>query len=71
MKIIGSIIGLGNPFSGAESLWESFQDKVEAFVNDGEGSSVKQEPVTYRPKWNKVNEVLNGLRPVSDLGCDN
>lgn len=64
--------GLGNPFFGADNLWESFQDKINDFVNDpiNGGSSSINNPIKSRPDWDKVQEVLEGERPISDLGCN-
>lgn len=61
---------LGNPFFGADALWESFQNEVMEFVNNNEGSSTINTPIKNRPDWDKVAEVLRGERPISDLGCD-
>lgn len=61
---------VGNPFLGADILWNSFQNKLSAFVNTNHGSSVKNQPVFHRVNYNKVKEVLEGSRPISDLGCN-
>lgn len=64
--------GFINIFAGADSLWESFQEKINDFVNDpangGEGQIGEQS--INRPQWNHVEDVLLGRRPISDLGCD-
>lgn len=59
------------PFEGADALWKSFQQKLQDFVNNPEngGAAQKVAPTTYRPNWEKVKEVLNGNRPLSDLDC--
>ncbi len=59
-----------NPFLFADSLWESFQEKTNQFVNSNGGVSTINTPITSRPNFNKVKEVLEGSRPVSDLGCN-
>jgi len=51
-------------------LWESFQDKTSEFVNSNGGNSTIIIPVKNRFDWDKVEEVLNGERPISDLGCN-
>jgi len=58
-----------NPFFGADALWASFQNKLKEFVNSKGGNAVINTPVKYRPDWEKVKDVLEGKRPVSDLGC--
>ena len=58
------------PFIFADSLWESFQEKTNQFVNSNGGVSTINTPITSRPNWGKVKEVLEGSRPVSDLGCN-
>lgn len=66
------IATLGNPFFGADALWTSFQEKLNIFINNpiNGGSSTIVNPTKNRPDWNKVQEVLNGQRPISDLGCN-
>ncbi len=46
------------------------QENLKNFVNSTGGMSTVIEPVHSRPDWEKVQEVLQGLRPISDLGCD-
>lgn len=60
------------PFQGGDALWTSFQVKLEAFINNPTNAGVaqKQNPVTARPDWEKVKDVLLGNRPISDLGCE-
>ena len=63
-------------FGKADEKWRNFQNKIKNFVNNGQqqpsnnGQSVVNTPVKYRPNWNKVKAVLNGTRPMSDLGCN-
>jgi len=63
-------IRLGNPFFDADNLWESFQEKTKTFINQNGGVSSINTPITNRPNWNKVKEILEGSRPISDLGCN-
>lgn len=58
-----------NPFFGADSLWESFQDKINGFTNTNGGVSKILKPITNRPDWGEVKDVLNGKKPISDLRC--
>jgi len=60
----------GNAFFGADDLWESFQNKTRDFINNNSGNSTIVTPIKNRPDWNKVEEVLQGRRPISDLGCN-
>lgn len=61
---------LDNQFQFADNLWESFQEKTNDFINSNGGSSVSNSPVYYRPNWEKLKKVLQGERPISDLGCN-
>lgn len=70
MENLAYTMSLGNPFFGADSLWASFQDKTSQFVNNNGGTSTIVTPIKNRPDWDEVEGVLNGERPVSDLGCD-
>ena len=54
----------------ADSLWESFQEKTNQFINSNGGVSSINTPITNRPNWNKVKEILEGSKPISDLGCN-
>ena len=60
----------GQPFAPADDLWESFQSKLDQFINNNGGSSQVIEPVTFRQDWEKIREVLLGERPISDIGCN-
>ncbi|MGB5944417.1 MAG: hypothetical protein WBG71_16145 [Leeuwenhoekiella sp.] len=63
---------IGQPLNGADSLWISFQQKLQAFcnkpLNDGVANASPRS--INRPNWEDVMNVLKGNRPVSDLGCD-
>ncbi len=60
----------GNPFFGADDLWESFQNKFQNFVDNNNGNALKTTPIKNRPDWDKVKDILEGRKPISDLGCD-
>lgn len=70
------VIQQGIAFSQADSKWSNFQSKIRDFVNNEQfpsiynGSSVVNIPIKYRPDWAKVKDVLKGIRPISDLGCN-
>ncbi len=62
-------------FNQADSKWSNFQNKIKAFINTGQntgnnGQSQVNIPIKYRPNWNKVKDVLNGKKSISDLGCN-
>jgi hypothetical protein len=62
-------------FSSADAKWQSFQQKIANFVNQGQGNGLNgasnvNVPEKYRPDWNKVKNVLNGTQPISTLGCN-
>jgi hypothetical protein len=59
-------------FTKLKNIWNyiSFQDKTNQFVNSNGGVSTINAPIKNRPKWDKVRDVLEGKRPISDLGCN-
>ncbi len=59
-----------DPFVFADNLWEHYQDKLNDFVNNNGGDSTIQDPVHNRPDWEKVQQVLQGELPISELGCN-
>ncbi|MBE9489404.1 MAG: hypothetical protein IMY67_03840, partial [Bacteroidetes bacterium] len=61
---------LSDPFAFADDLWESFQEKTNTFINANGGLSLINTPIHNRPDWGKVKDVLQGNRPISDLGCN-
>ncbi len=61
-----------NPFDAPDALWNSFNNGIYNYTlsNSGTASNPTTTPnIIYRPKWDKVKEVLRGIRPVSDLNC--
>ncbi len=60
----------GNPFSGADALWLSFQDEVQKFTNNNGGVANKVQPSINRPNWEDVKAVLLGNKAVDDIGCN-
>jgi hypothetical protein len=67
---IASIIYQGQPFQGADSLWNKMKENLVTFVNNNGGTANSNSNEIYRPDWNKVKEVLRGNRPKTDLGCN-
>ena len=61
---------LENQFLFADQLWESFQSKTNSFINLNGGTSSIITPIRERPNWDTVKLVLEGKRPISDLGCN-
>ena len=51
-------------------MWYSFQNNMDNFVNNNGGNSIIKPDIKNRPNWNKVKDVLLGIRPISDLGCN-
>lgn len=60
----------GSPFSQADALWTSFQNKINSFVNSHQGSSSVASQEIYRPDWAKVKAVIEGKAPLSSLSKD-
>ncbi|KFC34147.1 hypothetical protein HZQ67_05415 [Elizabethkingia anophelis] len=60
----------GSPFSQADALWTSLQNKINSFVNSHQGSSVVAKQEIQRPDWQKVKDVINGKLPLSTLSKD-
>ncbi len=62
-----------SPFVNPDLLWNSLKTNIHTFVqnNNGNAQPLTNSPnVIYRPDWVKVKDVLKGLRPISDLGCN-
>ncbi|MDY7395722.1 hypothetical protein UMM65_10745 [Aureibaculum sp. 2210JD6-5] len=45
-------------------------NNTKSFVNNNGGNSTIVPPIKNRPDWDKVEQVLKGEKPISDLGCD-
>ncbi len=56
---------------GGDELWSTFQNNLELFINNpiNGGVSQKQTPQIERPNWEDIQDILNGEKPISDLGC--
>lgn len=59
-----------DPLVAADVLWYTFQENMNNFVNDNGGISTIPSASINRPNWNEVEDVLLGIRPISDLGCN-
>lgn len=58
------------PFSQADALWESFQQKITNFVNTHQGQAQIVPAETERPKWQHIKDVIDGKKPLSSLSTD-
>ncbi|WP_028872850.1 hypothetical protein [Psychroserpens burtonensis] len=48
----------------------SDKDKKKEFVNNNGGTASVVEPTKNRADWDEFQQVLNGEKPISDLGCN-
>jgi len=55
---------VGGGFNKADSVWESFQDNVRNFLGD---SAEIKAPVTWRPRYSDIQDILNGDMDISEL----
>jgi len=61
----------GIPFTQADALWSSFQEKMKLYVNDHGGSaSANGITETHRPDWSALKDVVDGKKPLSTLSND-
>jgi len=60
----------GLPFSSADALWTSFQNKIANFVNEYQGQATVIAPEIKRPDWQLIKDVLDGKKPLSTLSTD-
>ncbi|GAB5473329.1 MAG: hypothetical protein Mars2KO_14280 [Maribacter sp.] len=65
-----SLATLGEPFKFADNLWRSFQEKTNEFVISNGGNASIKTPIHNRPDWDEVKDVLEGRKPITDLGCN-
>lgn len=70
-EFFGNLPTMNTAFEGGDALWSAFQNNLENYVNDRNNGGVakKATPSIYRPDWSKVKDVLQGKRPMLDLGC--
>lgn len=63
---------LMDAFANPDALWTSYKQGIYDFVQSNGGQATVPKTTDnkiYRPDWEKVKAVLNGSRPISDLGC--
>lgn len=59
-----------SPFQPADVLWNKMKQNLKNYVNANGGSAIVNTNKLYRPDWNKVKDVLMGVKPISVLGCE-
>lgn len=69
-RIARNLPGANSEFDGSDNLWNTMKQNLKNFVNNNGGIAVVNTNQIYRPNWNDVKDVLNGIKPLSDLGCD-
>lgn len=70
--LIAATLSDGNPFESPDNLWASFQTKIEEYIqNNSYGNTVTvNTPVTWRPNWDGIKNVLIYNQPLSTLECN-
>lgn len=58
------------PFSQADNLWKSLQNKISEYVNSKGGSASVNTPQIKRPDWQTVKDVIDRKKPLSTLSND-
>jgi hypothetical protein len=56
-------------FTMADGLWGSWTKKIKDYVNGHNGTATLQQPVTKRPNWYDVQDVLNGIKALNEINC--
>lgn len=59
-----------SPFSAADEKWNAMQENLKNYIETNGGVAVINTDNIYRPNWNDIKDVLSGVKPLSDLGCD-
>jgi len=62
--------GAGIPFSQADIMWGTFQEKLLRFVQDHGGRGYTRAKQVQRPDWNLIKDVVEGRKPMSSLNKD-
>ncbi|MGV0980707.1 hypothetical protein [Empedobacter falsenii] len=58
------------PFTQADNLWKSFQNKITNYVNSKGGKANVETSQIKRPDWQTVIDVIVGEKPLSTLSND-
>ncbi|WP_313579316.1 hypothetical protein [Chishuiella sp.] len=62
---------IGNiPFTQADNLWKSLQNKISKYVNSKEGKASVNTPQIKRPDWQTVKDVIDGKKTLNTLSND-
>lgn len=69
-ELVAQVITLGDPFSGADKLWSSFQKGIKTYVNTHGGNASINEPEYIRPDWGKLQDYFDGNATLNSLGCN-
>lgn len=56
--------------SSGEVLWNKMKQNLKNYLNAHGGCAIVNTNNLYRPDWNKVKDVLMGVKPISVLGCE-
>lgn len=59
-----------SPFTPADQKWNAMQENLKNYVEAHGGVATINMDNIYRPNWNDIKDVLNGIKPLSDLGCN-
>ncbi|WP_396137734.1 hypothetical protein [Flavobacterium sp.] len=46
------------------------QENLKNYVEAHGGVATINMDKIYRPNWNDIKDILNGIKPLSDLGCN-
>lgn len=60
----------GVPFTKADALWMSMQEKIRQFALTHGANATIMAPVTNRPNWNEVKRALNQNQSLSTIPCN-
>ena len=66
---MGYVPNTDSAFDGADKLWTSLQENLTSYINDNGGIAIKGDTSINRPNWQDIKDVLNGVKPISELGC--
>jgi hypothetical protein len=72
LEEVANSLSSENQFEGADNLWETIQQNLVNHVNNPDNGGVASviNPVTWRPDWEDVKDVLNGVKPITELDCE-
>ncbi len=59
-----------SPFTKPDEKWNAMQENLKNYVDTNGGIATVNTDKIYRTNWNDIKDVLNGVKPLSDLGCN-